>query len=190
MWRRSGTWSATSAASWPTRTAWTRRRSRRPSTSCSSPRSSSSRLPTRRWRPTETVAHPLPRRLRQIPARRRRSSKADERLRDDRTFQKVPSESHLGRKSCLNSSTFKKKDSFRKISYYFLTGFSVFKISFFLWGCKIFRYSQFLLVMMVLNKIGDLPILLYCFKCLRRVLSWSFSQTELWLFSIEIFVYT
>ena len=115
-WPRFATWSARSATSWPTRTAWTPRRSRRPSTNCSSPLSSSSRLPTRRWRPTETVAHPLPRRLRQIPARRRRSSKADERLRDDRTFQKVPSESHLGRKSCLKSSTFKKKDSFRKIS--------------------------------------------------------------------------
>ena len=105
MWRRSETWSATSAASWPTRTAWTRRRSRRPSTSCSSPRSSSSRWPTRRWRPTERAAlhH---RHRRRVLARPRISRKT---LRGNRVFPDF-----VGKDAFEKNPDETKKNSFRR----------------------------------------------------------------------------
>ena len=117
MWRRSGTWSAKSAASWPTRTAWTRRRSRRPSTSCSSPRSSSSRWPTRRWRPTERAAlhH---RHRRRVLARPRISRKT---LRGNRVFPDFVGKDAFEKKSWWNEKKFiqkKSSDLIQKNTYF------------------------------------------------------------------------
>ena len=117
MWRRSGTWSAKSAASWPTRTAWTRRRSRRPSTSCSSPRSSSSRWPTRRWRPTERAAlhH---RHRRRVLARPRISRKT---LRGNRVFPDFVGKDAFEKKSWWNEKKFiqkKSSDLIQKKTYF------------------------------------------------------------------------